>query len=238
MIQPTLHTATIGVLADACLHARCFALAALFLFLLPPPGRTQTTDTNAPPVTTNASFYTSMEALDGKQKLGIGDRVSYRVLEDKDEARPLVISDTGELEVPYLGRVKAADRTCKDLAQEIKVALEKELYYQATVILAVDQLNRKRGSVYVVGQVRVSGAQDIPSDEIFTLSKAILKAGGFGDFADKKHVRLTRQIGPTNAASKVFVVDVAAVFEQGKTAADIKVEPGDLIFVPARLINF
>ncbi len=189
-------------------------------------------------VSTNANLFTSIESLDARQKLGIGDRVSFRVIEDKEEPKPLIVSDSGELEIPYLGRVKATDKSCQELAKEIKAALEKDLYYQATVILAVDLLNKKRGTVYLVGQIRASGAQDIPSDEVFTLSKAILKAGGFGDFADKKRVKLTRKAGPGEAENKVFLVDVAEIFEKGKTEKDVKLEPGDLIFVPSRLINF
>lgn len=189
----------------------------------------------APVFTINANLYTSMEALDDRQKLGMGDRLSYRVLEDREEAKALIVTDSGELEIPYLGRVKADDKTCKELAHEVKAALEKDLYYQATVILAIDQLNRKRGSVYLVGQVKAAGALEIPSDEVFTLSKAILRAGGFGDFADKKRVRLTRKAAEEN---KIFVVDVGEIFEKGRTENDVKLEPGDLIFVPSRLINF
>jgi polysaccharide export outer membrane protein len=190
------------------------------------------------PVTTNANLYVSMEALDDTQRIGVGDRLSFRVIEDKEDSKLLAVADSGELEIPYLGRVKAADKTCKELAREIKTALEKDLYYKATVIVAVDQLNKKRGNVYLVGQIRTPGPQDIPSDEVFTLSKALLRAGGFGDFADKKHIKLTRKPGPGQSDNKIFVVDVAEILERGKTEKDLKLEPGDLIFVPSRLINF
>ena len=195
-----------------------------------------------PPPKTNAISHLArlipLKSPDDQYRLAMGDRVSYRVIEDKDEVKALVVTDSGELEVPYLGRVKAVDKTCKQLAQEVKLALEKDLYYQATVILAVDQLNKKRGSVYVVGQVRTAGAVDIPSDETFTLSKAILKAGGFADLADKKRVRITRQSDSGDSSKKQFVVDVSAIFEKGKTETDIRLEPGDLVFVPNRAFNF
>jgi len=218
----------------ATLRAAVLFALALAVFGLPAPAADPEPP---PPLTTNAIFYVSMDALDDKQLLGSGDRVSYRVIEDKEEPKSLVVSDSGELEIPYYGRIKAADKTCKAVARDIKAALEKDLYYQATVIVAIDQLNKKRGSVYLVGQIRVSGAQDIPSDEVFTLSKAILKAGGFSDFADKKRVKLTRK-DPAGGENKVFLVDVSEIFEKGRTDKDIKVEAGDLIFVPSRLLNF
>src|SRR6185503_20263429 len=38
---------------------------------------------------------------DEQQKLGPGDRVTYRVIEDEDEPRSLTVTDSGDLEVPY-----------------------------------------------------------------------------------------------------------------------------------------
>ncbi len=49
--------------------------------------------------------------LDDRQKLGPGDRVTYRVIEDQDDPRSLTITDSGDLEVPYLGLVHAAGKT-------------------------------------------------------------------------------------------------------------------------------
>src|SRR5262245_55949248 len=77
----------------------------------------------------------AMELLDNQQKLGPGDRITYRVIEDQDEPRALTITDSGDLEVPYLGLIHAAGKTSSELAKEVKVRLEQRLYYQATVIL-------------------------------------------------------------------------------------------------------
>jgi polysaccharide biosynthesis/export protein len=116
--------------------------------------------------------------------------------------------------------------------------LEREYYYQATVILAVDSMTKSRGKVYLVGPVRVPGALDIPSDEVLTLSKAIMRAGGFNDFADRHNVKVTRKTGPGEADNKTFVVDVALILEKGKTDRDLTLEPGDLVLIPERLIRF
>src|SRR5690242_8952153 len=86
----------------------------------------------------------SMELLDNKQQLGPGDRVSYRVIEDQDEPRSLSITDSGELDVPYLGLVPAVGKTSFQLAKEVKALLEQKLYYQATVIIAVEVVNKTR----------------------------------------------------------------------------------------------
>lgn len=83
----------------------------------------------------------------------------------------------------------------------------------------------------------MNGPQEIPDDESYTVSKAILKAGGFSDFADKKKVKLIRAKGG-DASKRTIVVNVSDIWEKGKVENDVTLEPEDLIFVPARLVNF
>jgi polysaccharide export outer membrane protein len=175
----------------------------------------------------------SMAVLDDKKKLGPNDYVSFRVVEDRDnESQRLRVNDNGELEVPYIGLVPAAGKSCKELAYTIKALLEKDYYYHATVILAVDRVSEKsRGRVYVYGSVKLQGPQDIPADESYTVSKAIIRAGGFGDFANKRKVKVTRKNG------KEYTIDLKRVIEEGHTDEDLVLQPDDQIYVPQRLIN-
>jgi protein involved in polysaccharide export with SLBB domain len=175
----------------------------------------------------------SMSVLDDKKKLGPNDFVSFRVVEDRDnESQRLRVNDNGELEVPYVGLVPAQGKSCKELAYSIKSLLEKEYYYHATVILAVDRVSEKsKGRIYVYGAVKNQGPQEVPPDESYTVSKAIIKAGGFGDFANKRKVKLTRKNG------QEFTVDLKRVIEEGHTDEDLELQPDDQIYVPQRLIN-
>jgi polysaccharide export outer membrane protein len=176
----------------------------------------------------------SMSVLDDKKRLGTDDFVSFRVVEDRDNiSQRLRVNDNGELEVPYIGLVPAQGKTCRELAYNIKAALEKEYYYHATVILAVDKVSEKsRGKIYVYGAVKSQGPQEIPTDETYTVSKAIIRAGGFGDFADKRKIKLTRKDGQD------LVVDLKRIIEQGHTEDDVVLRPDDQIYVPQRLVNF
>ncbi len=179
----------------------------------------------------------SMEFLDDHQKLGPGDRITYRVVEDQDEPRTLTVADSGEVEVPYLGLVHAVGKTSLQLAKEVKGLLEQKLYYQATVIIAVELVNKTRvtGKVYVTGQVRNRGGYEIAAGENLTVSKAILHAGGFSEFSDKKHVRLIRK---TVQGERTYIVNVVNVWEKSKLDEDLVVQPDDTIVVPARLVNY
>jgi protein involved in polysaccharide export with SLBB domain len=199
----------------------------------PGPSVSKTPASDLPPTTSTVMRTNSMAVLDDKKRLGPNDFVSFRVVEDRDnESQRLRVNDNGELEVPYVGLVAAQGRTCKELAYTIKSLLEKEYYYHATVILAVDRVSEKsRGRIYVYGSVKSQGPQEIPPDENYTVSKAIIRAGGFGDFANKRKVKITRKNG------KEFNVDLKRVIEEGHTEEDLALVPDDQIYVPQRLIN-
>lgn len=173
--------------------------------------------------------------LDDKRKLLPGDRVSFQILEDRTNAIPLLVAESSELDIPYIGRISVAGKTCKELASEVKMLLEQDYYYQATVIIGLDALAKVLGKVYVWGPVRAQGPIDIPANETFTAGKAILRAGGFGDFANKKEVKVVRKTPTGNVTLKVNMVEV---LEKGKTDQDIPLEPEDFVIVPQRAVNW
>jgi polysaccharide biosynthesis/export protein len=179
---------------------------------------------------------TSMEVLDDKRPLKIGDHLSMRVVEDRKPPVGLIVTDSGEVEVPLIGRIPAKGKTCKQLAYAIKGPLEQEYYYKATVIIGLNAGSLKSpGRVYVSGQVRNQGPLEIPPDETFTVSKAIMRAGGFADFANKRRVKLVRKKG---TETETTIVDLNLVIKKGQIDKDPVVEPDDTIIVPERLINF
>jgi protein involved in polysaccharide export with SLBB domain len=187
-----------------------------------------TADTNTP---VSASGY----VLDDKHKLVSGDRVSFQIVEDRTNSIPIMVAESVELDVPYIGRVSVAGKTCKQAAEDIKALLEKDYYYKATVIIGLDALSKVLGRVYVFGPVRNPGPVEIPSNETFTAGKAILRVGGFGDFANRKAVQIVRK---TPTGNRTFKVNMENVLEKGRTEEDITLEPEDFIIVPQRAINF
>ena len=191
--------------------------------------------TNAPgTLLTNLTGYVP----DDKYKLRVGDRISLQILEDRDLPKSLVVADSGELDVPYVGRVAATDKTCKQLANELKAQLEKEYYYRATVVIALDAANRLLGRIYVWGQVRNQGPIDLAVNENLTAGKAILRAGGFADFANKKRVKVVRAAGAEGTGKQNFELNMVDILEKGKTEKDVVLQPEDFLIVPSRLINF
>ena len=171
-------------------------------------------------------------------KLRKGDKVSFQIIEDREQKISLLVTDSGELDIPYLGRVSAEIKTCKKLADELKTLLEKEYYFRATVIISLDEANKILGQVYVWGQVRTQGAIDLRVNETLTVGKAILRAGGFGDFANKKKIKLIRNPSANQGEKRIFELNMAEILADGKMEKDVQLQPDDFIIVPARLVNF
>jgi len=170
--------------------------------------------------------------LDDRHRLRPGDKVSFRVVEDGEEPKLLPLTDSGEVELPNgFGRFGAAGKTCRTLAQEIKVALEKDYYKRATVQIGLDTINNVRGKAYVSGQVSKPGPVNIPVDSPLKLSQAILLAGPPTQWAKLSTVKVVRQNGK-DAQTKI--VDVDAILNKGRPENDIVLEPDDLVIVPER----
>ena len=177
----------------------------------------------------------SMDRLNEKYRLAIGDRITFRVVEDQDDPKSLTVTDSGDIQVPYLGPFPAEGKTCKQLAVEIRSELEKKFYYRATVVISVDAMLTK-GMVYLVGAVRSPGPLEMPRNDVLTISKAILRAGGFTEFANDEMVRVTRQ-GP-HGTNQVFMMNLHHVLTKGKTEEDKTAQTGDVIYVPEKTIRF
>ena len=178
------------------------------------------------------------------RSLGVGDRVTYRVDEDRDPPVHLTVTDTGELDIPYLGRVRVVGKSTSRVKSMLKKALEAEYYYTATVHLAIDTVAVRPtkvksnivGKVYLSGKVNTPGPQDLLRGEQATASKVILRAGGLSEFADARKVKVVRD--STKHGKTTIIVDIKEVLERGNIERDVRVYDGDLIIVPQRLINW
>jgi protein involved in polysaccharide export with SLBB domain len=170
-----------------------------------------------------------MEAVDPDKKLSPGDQVTYEIVEDKDGGIPRVISATGELDIPPLGRVNVAGKTTREAEADLKRRLEVDYYYKATVNLSIDRVSPtivNSGQIYLSGEVRAVGPLELVSGVPLKVSEAILSAGGFGPWAEERKVQVTRRNGTR------LIIDVKDIIKNGKLEKDITLQDGDRVHVP------
>lgn len=88
------------------------------------------------------------------------------------------------------------------------------------------------------GSVLSPGLYDLPADQELTVSEAILKAGGFAKFANRRQVRLIRADKTLPDAEQNVLVDVRRILETGDRSNDPVIKPDDIIRVEENWINF
>jgi polysaccharide biosynthesis/export protein len=193
--------------------------------------------------TTNAAAGGNYN-LDDNHQLEPGDSISFQILEDKNDPlneskgpKTLTVTDSSEVDLPYLGLTSVSGKTCKELAAELKTLLEKDYYYHATVIVGLNSINQVRGQVFISGMVHTQGALDILFNRNLTVGEALLRMGGLDDFADKKQVKLIRN-RESGTNEEVMILNMEDVLDKGQINKDVVLQPGDFIIVPARMLNF
>jgi len=190
-----------------------------------------------------------MDSLDDKKAIAVGNLLEFRVLEDLDEEpdpqtdpnaanlvtlNRLQVSDSGEVEHPYFGRVIAKGKTHRQLAEEIKKLLERPdgLYYQATVLISLATSGVSRGKVYISGAVSKPGPFDIPVNENMTASKALSAVGVLEDRAAINQIKLIRKAPEGAPPPEPIIIDLDEI-RRGIATSDRVLEPEDQIIVPA-----
>jgi protein involved in polysaccharide export with SLBB domain len=171
--------------------------------------------------------------LDPNHKLQPGDQLSLKILEDREAAVAVTVGQTGDVivdPIPY--GVKVSGMSVTQASNQIKLALEKDYYYTATVRINLERAVPSRlGTVTISGKVGRVGPIPIMGDKPLMCSNAILLAGGFQMYADERRVRVTRR--EKDGSSQRFTVDVKAVLNEGKVEKDMVLQDGDSLFVDA-----
>lgn len=220
------------------------SIGLLLLLALYFPALSEDKETNNAPSPSSATTGKETPSAGGSNEgtvIQVGDKLKYSVKEDKDDPQLLMVMPSGEMDVPYFGRVNVAGKTLGQAKSSIKHLLEKDLYYQATVdmwvevpALAVGGI--KANQITVSGAVRIQGPQDMPLGGKYMLSMAILKAGGVNPFGDGKKIRIERR-GKDGKPMEIMG-NVDAVLKDGQLDRDIELQKDDLIIVKEKLINF
>lgn len=150
------------------------------------------------------------------------DTLTVKVFKMPDLSGDYEVDLTGQIALPLIGSVKAADLTTAQLDQRITDQFGQKYLQNPDVTVGVK--SSTRAIITVDGSVGKSGA--IPAGSAMTLMQAVAQAGGLHENANPRRVAIFRQIdGQRQAAA----FDLTAI-RRGE-ATDPRVYPGDIIIV-------
>jgi len=143
------------------------------------------------------------------------------------------------VELSAVGRIAACGLTTDELAAKIREQLERDFFQKATVSVFIESVlssERPGGVVYLIGDVNRPGPLLLPRDEEFTLTKAIIAAGGFTQFASSSSVRVLRYC--EDGKKYDTFVNVDRIMKNGEFERDIPLRANDWVIVGQKVISF
>jgi polysaccharide export outer membrane protein len=175
-------------------------------------------------------------------RLGSDDQLSIWALGMPEIDKPVRISLSGEIDLPMLGRVRAAGLTVDDLRNELKGRLEKYVNDPEVTVGIVEVHSRP---VSVIGSIKSPGVYQVSGPttllEILSLAGGVLPEAG-------NTINITRRLASgeiplanvkldATGQFRIASVDVHTLIEAKDPAANIIVQPYDVISVPrARMV--
>jgi protein involved in polysaccharide export with SLBB domain len=161
-------------------------------------------------------------------KLGPGDQLVLILTGDVELAYQLQVTREGFILIPQVGQVFVSNLTLDQLREMLFARLGR-VYSgvrktNATTRFDISVANVRANQVYVVGEVGQPGAYQISS--LGTVLTALYAAGGLTERADMRAVEVRR------LSKTVATVDLYDYLLRGDTRSDIRLETGDVVFVP------
>ena len=162
-------------------------------------------------------------------KLGPGDQLVLILTGDVELAYTLQVTREGFVLIPQVGQVFVSNLTLDQLRDLLYTRLGR-VYSGvrrgagATTRFDVTVANVRANQVYVVGEVTQPGAYQISS--LGTVLTGLYAAGGVTERAELRAVDVRR------GGKTVTTLDLYDYLLRGDTRSDIRLETGDVIFVP------
>jgi polysaccharide export outer membrane protein len=149
----------------------------------------------------------------------------YPELETKSTVRP-----DGMITAPGVGDVLALGRRPSEVAADIE-AYYSTLLRDPTTTVNVSSFGAREA--YVFGEVNKPGA--VPLEQRTTLTQAIAKTGSLTQYAKTSTVVLLRRKSENSA--QAYRLDLRGVLDGKSLAADVVLQPDDVVYVPETYIT-
>jgi len=161
-------------------------------------------------------------------QLGPGDNLVLILTGEVEVAYSLQVTREGFILIPEVGQVHVANLTLDQLRDVLYPRLGRVYSgvrrVNPTTRFDVTVANVRANQVYVVGEVAQPGAYQISS--LGTVLTALYAGGGVTERANMRRIEVQR-LGKT-----VATLDLYDYLLQGDTRSDIRLETGDVVFVP------
>jgi polysaccharide export outer membrane protein len=154
-------------------------------------------------------------------RLGAGDNLVIQLFGKDNDQYDLQVSRDGKISFPKLGPITVAGLTFEDARDLIRSRVADQLIGgQATI-----SMGRLRAiNIFMAGEVAVPGAYSVSA--LTTITQALFQAGGISDIGSLRAIQVKRD------GISVASFDVYQLLLQGDASGDVRLQSGDVVFVP------
>lgn len=164
----------------------------------------------------------TIQTLESGYKIAPMDTLSVKVFKMPDLSGEYEVDLTGQVSLPLIGNIPAADQTTAQLDEALTRKLGEKYLENPDVSVGIKSSTRR--SVTVDGAVNRSGSY--PVNGPTTLMQAVAAAGGTGPDANARRVAIFRSIGGQRQAAAFDLTSI----RRGE-APDPQVYAGDIVVV-------
>jgi polysaccharide export outer membrane protein len=176
-----------------------------------------------------ASLAANDHAESEKYIIGALDELTVFVWRNNELGAKVQVRPDGRITTPLITDMQAAGKTPAQLADDIKGELSK--YIEAPLVSVM--VDKFQGAFSQ--QIRIVGAAEKPASLPYranmTLLDAMIAVGGLSQYAAGDRARLIRQ-DRESGKQKEYDLRIARLLKKGDIAANVRLEPGDVIIIP------
>ncbi len=170
-------------------------------------------------------------------KIALTDLLRIDIYQEEDLRTVSRVDAKGHVNLPLVGEVSVVGLAVSEAQKAVEIAYRDGRYLRNPQVTINIETYAAR-EVSIQGQVRSPGRYPLPIETSMTVLELVTRAGGFTDTAKGTAVNVTRVTA--DGKKRVFTIDVDSLLK-GKDRANINdnsllLEPGDIIFVPERII--
>ena len=164
--------------------------------------------------------------------LGAGDLLQIGVFEAKELDAKVRVSSRGYITLPLLGPVLVKGLSAREAEQKIEDLYRERYIKNPHVGIFIEEHFSRR--VTLMGQFKLPGTYDYFSKQ--RLLDVMALGGGLSDKAGL--VVQVRKSSDSPDGQGVFIVDLDQLIKKGKSELNIKINAGDVLFVPEAGVFF
>lgn len=153
--------------------------------------------------------------------VGPGDNINLNFYGKTNSQITVVVDREGKINVPELGPIHVAGLSF----QELKVMMNEEVKQRTIGLSVITTLGELRSvRIFILGEANRPGSYTVSA--LSTITNALFVSGGIKKTGSLRNIQLKRN------GELVSSFDLYDLLLRGDTSADVRVLPGDVIFVP------